>query len=90
MCFTVGYITNADHGFMGADPYFALNTDIHFKCTAKMVDYVRSTFIAARVPAKITFYLPVGGDQHAIRVEPLEESQLLEYVQWCRGIERQY
>ena len=90
VCQTMGYIVAADYGFMGSDPYFALNTDVHFKCSAKMVDHVRSTYIASRIPAVITFYLPIGGDQHAIRVEPIEQKQLLEYVQWCREAKRQY
>ena len=90
VCQTIGYIVNADYGFMDSDPYFALNTDVHFKCSSRMVDHVRSTYIASRVPAVITFYLPAGGDKHAVRVEPAEESQLLEYIQWCREIKRQY
>lgn len=90
VCQTIGFIVNADYGFMGADPYFALNTDIHFKCTEKMADYVRSTYIATRTPAVVTFYLPAGGDPHAIRVEPADDTQMLQYVQWCRETKRQY
>jgi hypothetical protein len=87
---TIGFIVNADYGFMESDPYFALNTDVHFKCSRKMVDHIRSTYVASRIPAVVTFYLPVGGDPHAIRVEPASEGQLLEYVKWCREAKRQF
>ncbi|BFM41171.1 hypothetical protein [Synechocystis sp. LKSZ1] len=90
VCFTFGVISSTDEGFLGSDPYFSLNNDVHFKCTPEMSSYLRSSFIPMGIPAKITFFLPVGGDPHAIAVEPVEMETLAQYVLWCRSIKRQY
>lgn len=90
VCFTLGVITKTDGGFMGNDPYFSLNTNVHFKCSPKMSDYVRSTFIPTATPVKVIFYLPVGGEPHALRIEPVDDEKVLaEYITLCRSVERQ-
>lgn len=54
-----------------------------------MSDYVRSTIIPTAIPVKVIFYLPVGGEPHALRIEPVDERVLAEYITLCRSVERQ-
>jgi hypothetical protein len=89
VCFTLGVITKTDGGFMGSDPYFSLDTDVHFKCSPKMSDHVKSKFIPTAIPVKVIFYLPVSGEPHALRIEPVDEKVLNEYIISCRSIKRQ-